>query len=64
VWASGAAVVTNVAGNLLLVPQMGIAGAALVPRVEDLSAYRHLWCRVIRGHGTSEEPVMGRGAAK
>ena len=92
VWASGAAVVTNVAGNLLLVPQMGIAGAALassvsysvlsgvltwyylrvtgtrwtslVPRVEDLSAYRNLWCRVIRGHVTSEEPVMGRGAAK
>lgn len=92
VWASGAAVVTNVAGNILLVPQMGISGAALassvsysvlsgvltwyylhvtgtrwtslVPRLEDLSAYRNLWCRVIRGHVTSGEPVMGRGAAK
>ena len=92
VWASGAAVVTNIAGNLLLVPQMGIVGAALassvsysvlsgvltwyylrvtgtrwtslVPRVEDLSAYRSLWCRVFRRHVTSQESVMGRGAAK
>jgi len=92
VWASGAAVVTNIAGNLLLVPKMGIVGAALassvsysvlsgvltwyylrvtgtrwtslVPRVEDLSAYRSLWCRVFRRHVTSQESVMGRGAAK
>lgn len=29
VWASGAAVVANIAGNLLLVPRMGISGAAI-----------------------------------
>src|SRR5438445_1499045 len=87
VWPSGAAVVTNIAGNLLLVPQMGIVGAALassvsysvlagvvtwyylrvtgtrwtslVPQVEDLSAYKNLWCRLLCGHVT-EEPVKGR----
>jgi O-antigen/teichoic acid export membrane protein len=33
VWASGAAVVANVAGNLLLVPRIGITGAAIASSV-------------------------------
>jgi O-antigen/teichoic acid export membrane protein len=33
VWASAAAVVVNVAGNLLLVPRMGISGASLASSV-------------------------------
>jgi len=33
VWASGAAVVTNVVGNLLLVPRIGIDGAAIASSV-------------------------------
>jgi len=41
----------------------GTRWTSLVPRVEDLSAYKNLWCRVFRGHVT-EEPVMGRGTAK
>src|SRR5439155_461651 len=84
VWASGAAVAANIIGNLLLVPRMGISGAALassvsytimsslliwyylrvtglpwtvlIPRAADLSAYRALWRRMIRGRAAPASP--------